>query len=31
MKQNNKQLIYLIIALICAGVIIGQIQDPFCK
>jgi len=31
MKQNNKQLLYLIIALICASVIIGQIQDPFCK
>ena len=27
----NKQILYLIIALICAGVIIGQIQDPFCK
>ena len=31
MKQNNKQIIYLIIALICAGIIIGQLQDNFCK
>jgi len=29
--KTNKQLLYLIIALICAGVIIGQIQDAFCK
>jgi hypothetical protein len=31
MKQNNKQILYLIIALICAGIILGQLQDPFCK
>jgi hypothetical protein len=31
MKQNNKQILYLIIALICAGIIVGQLQDPFCK
>jgi hypothetical protein len=29
--KNNKQLLYLIIALICAGIILGQLQDPFCK
>ena len=27
----NKQLLYLIVALICAGIIIGQLQDPFCN
>ena len=27
----NKQLLYLIIALICAGIILGQIQDSFSK
>ena len=31
MKQNNKQILYLIITLICAGIILGQLQDPFCK
>jgi hypothetical protein len=29
--KTNKQLLHLIIALICAGIILGQLQDPFCK
>ena len=27
----NKQLLHIIIALICAGIILGQIQDNFSR